>query len=120
MASQTKTQIKTKTQKEEDIIDKEEDEDEDEFECPRCNCVLRGDEANERRMWVSTDPEFLDPNEGYDVCDDCEEAACAEEKAKMAKRLDEEEWDSCAPMACGCCACGICHDAKREHCECPE
>jgi hypothetical protein len=30
------------------------------------------------------------------------------------------EWDSCAPMACGCCACGICHDAKREHCECPE
>lgn len=68
-----------------DRLDEAEAE-EEEFECPRCFCILRGDDANDRRMWISTDPEFLDPNDGYDVCDDCEEAAMAEEKAKMALR----------------------------------
>ena len=58
--------------------------DEDTFECPRCFCVLRGDDASDRRMWITTDTYALDPNDGYDVCDDCEEAATAEAKRVCA------------------------------------
>jgi hypothetical protein len=84
--TQTKTkmtEIKTKTPKEE--------EEEEEFECPRCHCILRGEDANDRRMWISTDPNGEDPNDGYDVCDECEEAAMAEERPKKDLRPTTKE-----------------------------
>jgi hypothetical protein len=61
------------------------------FKCPRCKCVLRGNDANDRRMWISTGE---DHNDGYDVCDKCEEAADAEEAEKKQdkkERLEECE-----------------------------
>ncbi len=57
--------------------------DEETFECPKCHVVLKGDDANDHRVWIAQPCECSASltkqakgecaNCGYDVCMDCED-----------------------------------------------
>ena len=77
-----------------DDTDDEDDEEEDAFECPNCSCVLKGDAANDERVWIATKCDCGDGDEncancGYDVCMECEDECQEREEADGNAREDD-------------------------------
>ena len=79
------------TDDEDDDEDDEED-DTDAFECPNCCCVLKGDAANDERVWIATKCDCGTDDEncancGYDVCMECEDE-CQEREEEDGNARD--------------------------------
>ena len=82
-------------EEEEESDDESDDgEEEDVFECPECYEVLRGDAANDERVWIATKCECGDgeycANCGYDVCMECEDDCCEYEASVGNARYSKD------------------------------